>query len=69
MANIIGIIGGMSPVATGEYYQIINQLVKEYKGGHYSAELLINSVDFAIIERSVRTSKWEEAALYLSQKA
>lgn len=69
MGNVIGILGGMSPVATGEYYQIINQLVKEKRGGHHSAELLINSVDFAVIERCVRTAHWEEAAEYLSQKA
>ena len=29
----IGILGGMSSVATGEYYNLINNKVREIKGG------------------------------------
>ena len=35
----IGILGGMSSAATGEYYQLINQKVKEIRGGHHIAEV------------------------------
>jgi aspartate racemase len=65
----IGILGGMSSAATGEYYKLINQKVKEIKGGHNIAEMVICSVNFANIERYVRTNNWEEAANYLVEKA
>lgn len=65
----IGILGGMSSAATGEYYKLINQKVKEIKGGHHIAEMMICSVNFANIEHYVRTSNWEEAAKYLVEKA
>ena len=65
----IGILGGMSSAATGEYYQLINKKVKAIKGGHTIAELIIYSVNFADIERFVRGGHWEEASVYLSEKA
>lgn len=65
----IGILGGMSAVATAEYYNLINQKVKLFKGGHNTAEIIICSVNFANIERFVRTGNWEAAAVYLAQKA
>ncbi|MFT7238939.1 MAG: aspartate racemase [Cyclobacteriaceae bacterium] len=65
----IGLLGGMSSAATGEYYHLINQKVKDIKGGHHIAEMLICSVNFANIERFVRTNNWEEAAKYLVEKA
>ncbi len=65
----IGILGGMSSAATGEYYNLINQKVKDLKGGHNIAEMLICSVNFANIEKYVRTSNWDEAAEYLVNKA
>jgi aspartate racemase len=65
----IGILGGMSSAATGEYYKLINQKVKDIKGGHNIAEMLICSVNFANIEHYVRTNNWEEAAGYLVEKA
>lgn len=67
--NAIGILGGMSSAATGEYYNLINQKVKERKGGHNIAEMIICSVNFANIERYVRTNNWDEAAKYLVEKA
>ena len=65
----IGVLGGMSSSATGEYYKLINQKVKEIKGGHTIAEMIICSVNFANIERFVRTNNWEDAATYLVGKA
>lgn len=65
----IGILGGMSSAATGEYYSLINQKVKEIKGGHNIAEMIICSVNFANIERYVRTGNWDDAATYLVGKA
>ena len=65
----IGVLGGMSAVATGEYYDLINQKVKEIKGGHNIAEMIICSVNFACIERFIKTDNWEEAGVYLADKA
>lgn len=65
----IGILGGMSAVATTEYYERINSLVQAELGGHTLPELLISSVNFAKIANCIHQNKWEEAAEYLSQKA
>jgi len=65
----IGILGGMSSVATGEYYNLINNNVRETLGGHNIAEMVIVSVNFGNIERFVRTENWEEASEYLIEKA
>ena len=65
----IGVLGGMSAAATGEYYRLINQKVKKINGGHNIAEMMICSVNFGNIERYVRTKKWDVAAQYLVEKA
>lgn len=67
--NTIGLLGGMSSEATGEYYRLINQKVKDVERGYNIAELIISSVNFANIERFVRTGNWNDAGLYLAQKA
>jgi len=65
----IGILGGMSSAATGEYYKLINEKVKAIRGGYEIAELMICSVNFGNIERFVRTEDWEGAGKYLAEKA
>lgn len=65
----IGILGGMSSAATGEYYKLINDNVKARKGGHNIAEMIICSVNFAIIERCIRNGDWDRAGKYLAEKA
>ncbi|MGW7823612.1 aspartate/glutamate racemase family protein [Streptomyces puniciscabiei] len=65
----IGLLHGMSGVATADYYQRINALTNQRLGGHERAELLLSSVNFAVIERCVRTQAWDEAADYLVGKA
>ena len=67
--NTIGILGGMSSEATGEYYKLINQKVKEAQGGYNIAEMVICSVNFANIERFVRAGSWDDAGAYLAEKA
>lgn len=65
----IGILGGMSSAATGEYYQLINEKVRQIRGGHHIAEMIICSVNFATIEHYIRNNKWAEAGAYLAEKA
>ena len=65
----IGLLHGMSSVATGDYYRRINDRVNEVLGGHERAQLLLWSVNFGDIERFVRGDRWDEAAVYLVERA
>lgn len=65
----IGVLGGMSNQATSEYYRGINAGVNARLGGWNTAEVIINSVNFARIEEFVRTERWDESGDYLSDKA
>ena len=47
----IGLLGGMSWESSIVYEQIINQEVRRRLGGLHSADLLIRSYDFAVVER------------------
>lgn len=55
----IGLIGGMSWESSSEYYRIINQLVSSRLGGLHSADCLMYSFDFAVIEELMREGKWD----------
>ncbi|MEH0759064.1 aspartate/glutamate racemase family protein [Vibrio sp. 16] len=65
----IGVIGGMSWESTVTYYQGLNQGIKERLGGHNSAKVLINSVNFAEIEQMQRDGAWDSAAVVLCKAA
>jgi aspartate/glutamate racemase len=49
--GVLGVLGGMSGVASGEYCQLVNARL----GGHAAAEVLLYSVDFAVIGRCIRS--------------
>lgn len=59
--KIIGLIGGMSWNSTLEYYRLINELTNARLGGLHSARILLYSLDFAVVERFQRASRWDEA--------
>ncbi|MDO7642040.1 MAG: aspartate/glutamate racemase family protein [Reinekea forsetii] len=65
----LGILGGMSWESTAHYYQLINEGVKARLGGLHSADLLVRSVDFALIERWQQQGDWHSAAAYLAHAA
>jgi len=65
----IGLIGGMSWKSTQFYYQQINEAVRRRLGGLRSAKLLLNSVDFAPIEKLQHAGDWDATAEILSQAA
>ena len=65
----VGILGGMSNVATMTYYKGINQRVNELMGGYNIAEIIMHSVNFANIEAFVRGDDWDASADYLVDKA
>ncbi len=62
-------LGGMSWESTAEYYRLANELVRERLGGLHSAELLIHSVDFAVVEEMQAAAAWAEAAELLADGA
>lgn len=56
----IGLLGGLSPESTVEYYKIINSEVRKVLGGCSSAELVIESFNFKEIETMQFQGKWNE---------
>jgi aspartate racemase len=65
----IGVLGGMSSAASAEYYRLINEGVNAHRGGHAAAEVVLYSVDFAVIEGFIHREQWDQAAEYLAERA
>ena len=65
----IGLIGGMSWESSAEYYRVINQLVRDARGGLHSAPIILASVDFAQIEAYQHNGDWDSAGKLLAQVA
>ncbi|MGC6536523.1 MAG: aspartate/glutamate racemase family protein [Candidatus Puniceispirillaceae bacterium] len=57
----LGIIGGMSWESTTLYYQLLNQGMRQRKGGLSSLELILYSFDFARIEALQASGDWHQA--------
>lgn len=62
----IGMIGGMSWESSATYYALLNQGIKQAKGGLHSAKVILNSVDFAEIEQLQRAGDWHTSGEILS---
>ncbi len=65
----IGLIGGMSWQSSRLYYDRINQMVAERRGGASSAKLILNSLDFAPIAKMQSEGQWREAGAHLANAA
>ena len=65
----IGLIGGMSWQSSKLYYERINQLVADRFGGAHSAQIILNSLDFAQIARLQTEGRWKEAGAILANAA
>lgn len=57
--KIVGLVGGISWVSTGDYYKLINQGINEKLGGLNFSECLIYSFNYADIKRNNETNNWE----------
>lgn len=64
----LGLLGGMSWESTALYYRDINRRVAERLGGYHSADLLLASVDFAIVEAMQRAGDWAAAGDLLADR-
>lgn len=67
--HTIGILGGMSWHSTVDLYRVINETVSAELGGHHSAEVLIDSLDFETIRRLQLSEDWEGAGVELARRA
>ena len=65
----IGLIGGMSWQSSRLYYDRINQMVAERRGGASSAKIILNSLDFAPIAKMQTDGQWREAGAVLADAA
>ncbi len=57
----IGLLGGMSWESSVECERVINREVRARLGGVASADLVIRSLDFSLVERLQSEDRWEEA--------
>ncbi len=64
----IGVLGGMSDQATGDYYRLLNAGLNAHHGGWDNGEIVVVSVNFGNIQDFVRHERWDEARRYLSEK-
>lgn len=65
----IGILGGMSAASTQIYYRELCNRTRERLGGLHSPELLIRSLDFAVIEKLQMAAEWQRAGAILNREA
>ncbi len=65
----IGLIGGMSWQSSRLYYDRINSHVAERLGGAHSAQIILNSLDFAPIAKLQTEGNWKEAGAILANAA
>ena len=59
----------MSWESTAVYYRLINELVRDARGGLHSADCVVRSIDFAEIEELQRTGAWDLAGERLASEA
>lgn len=62
----IGLVGGMSWHSTAEYYRMINEQVADRLGGHASARISLQSLDFAEVRALQESGDWEGSAALLA---
>jgi len=65
----LGLIGGMSWVSTGIYYDRINRIVQRRAAPMASAPLLIESLDFCQLYALREEKDWKRASSILSESA
>ena len=62
----IGLIGGLSWYSTVDYYRVINETVQRRRGGHASALIALQSLDFAEVRAMQQAGEWSAAATLLA---
>ena len=62
----IGLIGGLSWYSTMEYYRVLNSSVQRRRGGHASAMIALQSLDFAEVRAMQQAGEWAAAGRLLA---
>lgn len=65
----VGIIGGTSYVSTELYYHRINKLVNEAMGGLTSSPILLESLEFGVIDALMKAGDWKKVEKILQESA
>ena len=65
----LGLLGCMSWESTLPYYRLLNEAVRNRRGGLHSAKILLASVDFAELEPLMRADRWSEVGEFLGRTA
>ncbi|WP_269939944.1 aspartate/glutamate racemase family protein [Arthrobacter sp. HY1533] len=65
----IGLLGGMSWESSALYYRLINELVRDQRGGLHSARCIMASLDFADVEALQAAGRWDAAGDLLADAA
>lgn len=63
----IGLIGGLSWYSTLEYYKVINEEVQRRVGGHASAKIVLQSLDFSEVRAQQKRGDWAAADRLLAE--
>lgn len=65
----IGLLGGMGWQSTAVYYRLLNEEAQRRLGGLHCAPVVLESGDFAAIERLQRDGRWHELGHLLGARA
>jgi aspartate racemase len=65
----LGLIGGMSWHSTATYYRTINEAVAAERGGHASARITLQSLDFSEVRACQVAGDWDRAGRLLAEAA
>lgn len=63
----IGLIGGLSWYSTLEYYRVLNEEVQRRRGGHASAKVALQSLDFDEVRRHQQNEDWQATDRLLAE--
>ena len=63
----IGLVGGLSWYSTVGYYTVINEEVQRRRGGHASASIALQSLDFSLVREMQERDAWDEAGALLAE--
>lgn len=65
----VGLIGGISWESTRLYYDAINRAVAARLGGAHSAQLIVDSLDFAPMAKAQIEGRWDDAGAAVVEAA
>lgn len=69
VVQTIGLLGGMSWHSTATYYRLLNEQVAARRGGHASAKVALQSLDFAEVRECQLRGDWAGSGALLADAA